>query len=112
MINYDLARQQNLSPEIIAKLEVLHQYRDHLEAERLEGRINRNVFLSLWTANEYKLQELWGFPKSSAYHRFWDAEGCTCPRLDNDDAYPTGYYVINETCPLHGINSDNSTNRC
>lgn len=35
------------------------------------------------------------------YH-FWIRPKCTCPKLDNDDRYPYGYYVVNMTCPLHG----------
>lgn len=54
------------------------------------------------TALEFKLQELWGFPKDQKFHRFWETPKCTCAKMDNEDAYPTGYYSINSQCPLHG----------
>lgn len=54
------------------------------------------------TECEFKLQELWGFPKDKNFHRFWETPKCTCPKMDNEDAYPTGYYAINMQCILHG----------
>jgi len=51
---------------------------------------------------EYTLQELWGFPKDSSWHRFWDRPKCTCPKLDNDDRYPSPVYIINPDCKVHG----------
>ena len=36
-----------------------------------------------WTELQFKLQELWGFPKNQDYHRFWDIPACTCPKMDN-----------------------------
>lgn len=102
MINKALAKKQGLTQETIEKIEALHKKRDSLEARRLNCSLDPDSFLILWTVNEYRLQELWGFPKNAAYHRFWDAKGCTCPKMDNDDAYPSGHYVINQNCPLHG----------
>lgn len=52
---------------------------------------------------EYKLQEVWGFDIDSKYHIFWEYPKCTCPKLDNRDRYPNGYYIIDVHCPLHGI---------
>jgi len=54
-----------------------------------------------WTEIQFKLQEAWGFERNSKMHRFWDIPACECPKLDNDDAYPSGYYVIDENCKLH-----------
>jgi hypothetical protein len=54
------------------------------------------------TLIEFELQELWKFPLDGNFHRFWEAPKCTCPKLDNEDNYPIGYYTVNLTCPLHG----------
>ena len=105
MINLNLAKERNLSPETIEDIEFLHCVRDNLNKLRLTKKVERALYLKAWTSNEYLLQTLWGFSKDAAYHRFWDAEGCTCPKLDNDDAYPTGYYIINQDCPLHGVDN-------
>jgi hypothetical protein len=51
---------------------------------------------------EFKLQELWHFPKDKKFHKFWKRPKCTCPKMDNEDRYPFGYYVISADCPLHG----------
>jgi hypothetical protein len=54
------------------------------------------------TQLEFKLQELWGFSQDAKFHRFWDTPKCKCAKIDNEDAYPTGYYSISGNCPLHG----------
>lgn len=53
---------------------------------------------------EYLLQDAWGFPRDKNYHKFWYIFGCLCPILDNEERYPTGVYIINGECPLHGVN--------
>ena len=54
---------------------------------------------------EFHLQELWGFPRDARFHKFWDYPKCTCPKVDNEDNYPTGFYIIDKECPLHGTDS-------
>lgn len=51
---------------------------------------------------EFNLQEFWGFPQNAKYHRFWERPKCTCPKMDNAERWPIGYYVISGDCPLHG----------
>lgn len=55
------------------------------------------------TECEFELQRLWGFPEDIKFHKFWETNCCICPKLDNQDAYPFGYYVINHECQLHGL---------
>lgn len=55
-----------------------------------------------YTDIEFKLQDAWGFPRDIKWHKFWNRPRCTCPRMDNEDSYPTGYSVISGDCPLHG----------
>lgn len=54
------------------------------------------------TECEFELQRLWKFTEDDKFHMFWETPKCQCPVLDNRDRYPTGYYVINLSCPLHG----------
>lgn len=54
------------------------------------------------TEVEFELQTLWGFEKNANFHRFWETPKCLCPKLDNSDMYPNQYYIINNSCPLHG----------
>lgn len=51
---------------------------------------------------ESQLQRLWGFPQDERffYYEFW-IDGCTCPKLDNEDAKGTKYRFFNTVCPIH-----------
>lgn len=60
------------------------------------------------TECEFELQKLWHFTEDAKFHRFWETPKCVCPRMDNEDAYPTGYYVTNLSCPLHGNEPERS----
>ncbi len=51
---------------------------------------------------DFMLQHLWGFQMNDKFHRFWERPRCGCPKMDNDDRYPTGVYVIGGQCILHG----------
>lgn len=51
---------------------------------------------------EYDLQEKLNVPKDIKWHRFWETPHCTCAKMDNYDAHPTGYYSISGDCKWHG----------
>ena len=102
MINYDLARRRGLSPETIAKIEKLQEYREDLGKLYLNKNISAVQYRELWTENEYDLQDLWGFALNSNYHMFWRMAGCTCPKMDHEDAWGTEYQVYANDCPIHG----------
>lgn len=53
------------------------------------------------TECEFELQRLWGFPEDIKFHKFWLTSGCTCPKLDNEDIYPSTNYWISGNCLLH-----------
>jgi len=78
------------------KLEIYNAIEKEEDPEKLKE------FPELLQNLEFELQELWGFPKNAKFHRFWDTETCECPKMDNNDAYPSGRYVISGNCPLHG----------
>jgi len=103
MINKELAVQRGLSEQTISDIEHHHDVRDFLVGEMKETpREELRELFKDWVENEYMLQNLWGFPESSAYHKWWSLPQCTCPKMDNEDAYPVGYYVMNDSCPMHG----------
>lgn len=102
MINMQLANRLNLSDQAIAAIKYRQERRDHLIVLYSKKAISSKEYMEEWTSNEYALQELWGFPKDVRYHKFWEMAGCTCPKMDNEDAYPTGYYTRSGDCPLHG----------
>jgi hypothetical protein len=102
MINYDLARERNLSEETVEAIEKLQAYRTQLGESYLAGKIGALMYREAWTDNEYELQALWGFPLDSNYHMFWDMAGCTCPRMDNRDSWGYDLHYYNGSCPIHG----------
>ena len=53
------------------------------------------------TECEFELQRLWGFPEDRKFHRFWLTKNCTCPKMDNEDIYPSNNYWISGDCVLH-----------
>lgn len=44
------------------------------------------------------LQDLWNFPRDYRRVRFWDRPRCKCPKMDNEDRYPTGMYSVADGC--------------
>lgn len=105
-LNEDLLTRQNAWGNLEA-IKAVHQTRldiyDAIEAEN-DPLILRSYAEDI-TLCEFELQKLWGFPEDAKFHRFWEAPKCLCPTWDNEDAYPTGYYVRVLSCPLHGVNS-------
>jgi len=102
MINMKLANKLGLSDSTVAQIRFWQGFRKDLVAAYLREEITSSEYAAKWEQNEYRLQALWGFPLDSKYHKFWEMPGCTCPKMDNDDAYPTGYYTRSGDCPLHG----------
>ena len=58
MINYDLARRRGLSPETIAKIEKLQEYREDLGKLYLNKNISAVQYRELGTKNEYDVQDI------------------------------------------------------
>ena len=58
------------------------------------------------TANEFHIQELFGFDRNINFHRFWEMPKCSCPVMDNQDAWGTSYSIYNEDCLIHGEKKD------
>ena len=73
----------------------------HTIRELIEHKMEASDMAS-WTENQYQLQDAWGFERDSRMHKFWEIEDCTCPKLDNGDSYPSGYYFTSEDCKIHG----------
>lgn len=103
LLNKRLLDQQNCWTNL-DKIKALHSERLHLcdDMIKVKSKILLKAMDRRYTELEFKLQKLWGFPLDSKFHRFWDRPKCQCPKMDNDDAYPSGYYVIAGNCPLHG----------
>ena len=106
-INMGLAASRNLSVETIIKIEQLHDTRGTVHKAIRSATLAQSkevvyALASSLPSIETALQVLWGFPTDINYYRFWEVPCCICPRMDNEDSYPSGYYVINSQCWLHG----------
>lgn len=103
MINYKLALKQNLNDDDIQKIELLHLVRQQVHKALFDGALNpTNAVGMMLQSLDSDLQTLWRFEKNDRFYKWWWVPTCTCPKIDNDDAYPCGYYTTNMSCPLHG----------
>lgn len=89
---------QKIKDAHISKLTVYSKIEKTSDKQELKKLAN------LITEIEFNLQELWKFPKDKNFHKFWETPKCLCPKMDNMDSYPHGYYIISSDCPLHGTN--------
>ena len=102
-MNKKLAIRMGLDKHEIEVIEELQRQRnDHYKRMHIAPLADLKAWDNVCTNLEFSLQKAWGFSQDIKYHKFWDRPRCTCPKMDNDDAYPYGYYVISESCPLHG----------
>lgn len=104
LINKRLLDQQNCW-ENLEEIKALHKTRLELEdiMKRTKSPKSLKTLDKLYTCLEYKLQDLWGFDQNSTFHRHWTRPKCKCPSMDNEERYPTGVYIVNQTCPLHNF---------
>lgn len=115
MHNPKLADKQGLdhtTREVIDKLHILRDFlEDHArrlmttnDSEEYEVSVTDLIksTYDVWFENEQLLQKLWKFREDKDYIKFWTFPACTCPKMDNDDAYPHGRYVTVQNCPIHG----------
>ena len=107
MINLELAQKQNLSEDEVFKIEQLHYSRRLLHDAITQALSAGNKAVARAIAKalpeiELELQKLWKFEQNINYYKFWNVPGCHCCVMDNEDAFPSGYYVRNLSCPVHG----------
>lgn len=103
VLNQDLLEKQGVDLEGAAEILGLHARKLALYAAMKEAEdFSLSAYGRELRSVEYALQRAWGFPQSEKYHRFWEAPRCICPKMDNEDRYPSGSYVVMTTCPVHG----------
>ena len=104
MINHRLLAEKHISILDGMRIQKLQN-----EADAIKEHMRRcndidllRDWASEWTRVQFDLQKLWGFPQNATYHKWWYLPQCTCPKIDNEDRYPIGFYYISEGCPIHG----------
>ena len=103
-LNKELIKKQGLSEKIIDYVVDLHvkKLEIFMGASKTSDSHKLKRLASELTEIEFLLQAAWGFEQNSNYHRFWHIPKCICPVLDNEDRYPSGIYLYNPSCPIHG----------
>lgn len=104
MINKELAKARGLSEETINKIQSIQDLQDKCLEESKELTDKYEIIWSFqtWIGLSRHLQDLWGFERNEDYIRFWEHPHCSCPCIDNEDNYPTGYYYKSNKCIIHG----------
>jgi len=104
-LNKDLIKEQNLSDDRVKRILTLHYQKMQIfEAmKKIDDADDLKKYDMYLNEIEFELQYEWGFDCNQKFFKFWERPKCTCPKMDNDDRYPTGYYITNSDCPLHGI---------
>ena len=104
-LNERLILQQKLSESEVAEILRLHEYKLTIRA-KMWALPSDNPKIKAYAKEleqiEFLLQDAWKFERNINYHKFWEAPHCTCPKMDNEDAWPSGYYVKALVCPVHG----------
>lgn len=102
-VNPFLIQKRGVSDENLTLILHAHYYKSQLyqEMEEFDSPPDLKEYARKIEEVEYYLQELWGFPKNNAYHKFWEVPHCSCGSLDNKDAYGTGFRHYSSVCPVH-----------
>lgn len=102
-LNARLVAQKELTAEEVEVVKLLHTVRlDIEEAMSTAAKEDLKALYADWHDNQQYLQRAWHFEQNDNFIRFWTVPQCSCPKMDCEDAYPTGYYTVNCGCPVHG----------
>lgn len=103
-LNARLIQRQGLTEPEVDYIKHLHMLRMEIEeymrtaptAYILKG------FNECWMDIQRMLQDAWKFDQNDNFIRFWEVPRCSCPKMDNSDNFPLGYYITNQDCEVHG----------
>ncbi len=103
ILNDVLAEEQGVTEAGLSVIKSLHKHNLEIQEAFSVGQMSSEEYVEEWTKTQFDLQEAWGFPMNAKFHRFWEMKGCTCPRMDNEDNYPHGFYTYSGSCKVHEI---------
>ena len=102
MINHQHPQYETLTHAQVQAINLLHVSREAMLTAANNDVNSAKAIYPSWLALEAALQRLWGFPEDVNWVKTWHYPHCTCPKMDNDDSYPHGYYTYSGSCPIHG----------
>jgi hypothetical protein len=102
-VNPKMLDKQNAWDKLGA-IKLLHVLRHvlHQDMEKINDPVELHKHWQSCIQIELELQDLWGFERNVNFIQFWKVPKCSCPVYDNMDNYPTGPYVIDLGCLVHG----------
>jgi hypothetical protein len=105
-LNRSLIQKQGLTDEEVKEIISLHRERLSLVRLMSQMEASQKEYLKALaervTEVDYKLQDVWGFPRNVNYHKFFTLPHCLCPKMDNMERLGTPYMIRTKDCPLHG----------
>ena len=98
-LNLGMLHDRKITPENLAKIKAIHIQRYDM-LEQCKKAPSKDLGLK-WKELEIALQSAWGKEIDEKEFKFWAIPGCTCPKQENEHAYPNGAYITDPNCPLH-----------
>lgn len=101
-IPFSFMETQKITFEELCEIVKLHKerYDLHCLLTSTKDEVFMVILFNQLTQIEYELQMLWGFETNRIWHRSWEWSHCSCPKMDNRDAFPYRQYAT-VGCPLH-----------
>lgn len=107
--NPELVHRQGIDEEAVGNINHLHIIRKILHESLHNGNLKPSLSLGKFLGDiESQLQELWKFDINPNFYKYWYVPTCRCPKMDNNDNFPHGYYITQNDCPLHGVEAENN----
>lgn len=97
-----MKKSTKVRKHILAVLEEFHEVIKYMESiNDIDEILLYDAYCDVLAAevNQYMTRPLF-------LSKFWYRPHCMCPKMDNDDAFPSNYYVFNQSCLLHGVDHE------
>lgn len=103
LFNKTLAESRGISVQQMDAMNIVYKYLHALLKRPEMYCVDPKQAVEVLQGLEYTLQAMWGFGYSKEFHSYWfEIKGCTCPKLDNRDAFGGERRYLNLDCPYHG----------
>lgn len=112
--NFNLMKSLGISDDTKSCIVAKQELREQIEAQigniismiedpsDMSDEISEvSSMMESWRANEYELQDHWGFDRNSNFHREFNIPGCKCPKDDNEILVGSPLRCISNSCIIH-----------
>ena len=104
-INDKLLVEQKATENLYNIIQIRYFIHNLFEAEKGGEFVgSESEIMEKLTELEYDLQDCWNFPKDKWWHlRQFRLSRCLCGYTDNKERAGVGSFIINGSCPYHGV---------